>query len=162
LHTGREIVAFDRWFEKGGASLLSPSCGDGDNTNQSFAAAAAAAVASAALGTAAVATGAARAAAAEAARAGAPAGRHSIDSMTLRQEHRQQVREYALATAAVSSRNAKQCTCRRSRCLRMYCECFKHGELCGDACICKDCHNTQEQQVRTCRSLSPPSPSPPW
>jgi len=33
------------------------------------------------------------------------------------------------------------CRCKRSRCLKLYCACFKAGTDCGDECICTDCAN---------------------
>jgi hypothetical protein len=36
----------------------------------------------------------------------------------------------------------KRCTCNRSRCLKLYCECFSTGKLCLDGyCKCLDCAN---------------------
>lgn len=38
----------------------------------------------------------------------------------------------------------KPCKCRTSRCLRLYCNCFRYGLLCDERlCNCKDCHNNQ-------------------
>ena len=36
------------------------------------------------------------------------------------------------------------CNCRKSRCLKLYCECFAAGALCGDRCNCVSCQNTEE------------------
>lgn len=37
----------------------------------------------------------------------------------------------------------KRCTCNRSRCLKLYCECFSTGKLCLDGyCKCLDCANS--------------------
>lgn len=33
------------------------------------------------------------------------------------------------------------CTCKRSRCLKKYCECFLNKVYCGSACRCLDCEN---------------------
>ena len=33
------------------------------------------------------------------------------------------------------------CKCRRSFCLKKYCECFNHGSKCGHACRCVNCRN---------------------
>ena len=33
------------------------------------------------------------------------------------------------------------CKCSKTKCLKLYCECFSDGKLCED-CDCKDCHNT--------------------
>jgi len=38
----------------------------------------------------------------------------------------------------------KPCKCRTSRCLRLYCNCFRYGLLCDERlCNCKDCHNNE-------------------
>ena len=34
------------------------------------------------------------------------------------------------------------CKCKRSKCLKLYCACFKAGNDCGEECICTDCANT--------------------
>eukprot|EP00658_Telonema_sp_P-2_P026474 TRINITY_DN20696_c0_g1_i2.p1 TRINITY_DN20696_c0_g1~~TRINITY_DN20696_c0_g1_i2.p1 ORF type:complete len:199 (-),score=28.91 TRINITY_DN20696_c0_g1_i2:295-891(-) len=36
-----------------------------------------------------------------------------------------------------------RCNCRKSNCLKLYCECFGAGLLCGD-CNCLECHNNLE------------------
>ena len=51
-----------------------------------------------------------------------------------------------LSTDTASSnitRSSKHCKCKRSRCLKMYCECFALQRLCR-GCQCKDCGNTEE------------------
>lgn len=43
----------------------------------------------------------------------------------------------------------KNCNCRNSRCLKLYCECFSSGEYCKN-CNCADCYNNpQNEQYRT-------------
>ena len=38
----------------------------------------------------------------------------------------------------------KGCNCKKTRCLRMYCECFLNHTLCGPECNCEGCHNTAD------------------
>ena len=38
-----------------------------------------------------------------------------------------------------------RCNCKKSFCMKMYCECFKNGRACKD-CNCVDCCNTQENE----------------
>ena len=34
------------------------------------------------------------------------------------------------------------CNCEKSRCLKLYCECFSWNLLCHNACNCRDCLNS--------------------
>ena len=38
------------------------------------------------------------------------------------------------------------CNCRRSRCLKLYCECFKNRGYCSADCNCDNCHNTPRHE----------------
>jgi len=38
------------------------------------------------------------------------------------------------------------CKCRKSRCLKLYCECFRNGLVCGIDCTCEDCFNIKENE----------------
>lgn len=37
----------------------------------------------------------------------------------------------------------KQCNCRRSYCLKLYCDCFQAGVFCQSYCNCLGCKNTE-------------------
>ena len=37
----------------------------------------------------------------------------------------------------------KSCHCLKSRCLKLYCDCFARGAYCS-GCACADCHNSEE------------------
>ncbi|GJW15271.1 tesmin/TSO1-like CXC 5 [Tanacetum coccineum] len=39
----------------------------------------------------------------------------------------------------------KQCNCKHSRCLKLYCECFASGIYC-DGCNCVNCHNNKDNE----------------
>ncbi|XP_017409175.1 protein tesmin/TSO1-like CXC 5 isoform X1 [Vigna angularis] len=40
----------------------------------------------------------------------------------------------------------KQCNCKNSRCLKLYCECFAAGIYC-DGCNCVNCHNNEDNEA---------------
>ncbi|PPD70064.1 hypothetical protein GOBAR_DD33060 [Gossypium barbadense] len=40
----------------------------------------------------------------------------------------------------------KHCNCRRSRCLKLYCECFAAGIYCKDYCACDNCLNKPDYE----------------
>lgn len=35
------------------------------------------------------------------------------------------------------------CNCKKSKCLKLYCDCFGADDFCGPDCNCADCHNTK-------------------
>ena len=42
-----------------------------------------------------------------------------------------------------NSEAVKSCNCKKSKCLKLYCECFASGQYCA-GCKCNECHNTAE------------------
>jgi len=44
----------------------------------------------------------------------------------------------------IKQKQLVQCNCKKSKCLRLYCECFAKGLICGVDCNCTDCHNSTE------------------
>ncbi len=38
------------------------------------------------------------------------------------------------------------CSCKKTKCLKLYCECFASLGTCGPKCKCNDCHNTEALQ----------------
>ena len=53
----------------------------------------------------------------------------------------QSLRNERLRRGARLVKANKSCNCRASRCVKMYCECFKSGVQCGEHCGCQDCGN---------------------
>lgn len=47
---------------------------------------------------------------------------------------------------------SKRCRCRRSRCLKKYCDCFAAGSFCGPECECEGCGNHQDNQEQVERA----------
>ncbi|XP_041989457.1 CRC domain-containing protein TSO1-like isoform X2 [Salvia splendens] len=43
--------------------------------------------------------------------------------------------------ATESGDGRKRCNCKRSKCLKLYCDCFAAGTYCADACSCQECFN---------------------
>lgn len=48
-----------------------------------------------------------------------------------------------LPTAATPVSKKAPCNCKKSKCLKLYCECFASGGYCDENCNCLDCANTQ-------------------
>mmetsp|Transcript_13135 Transcript_13135/g.26657 ORF Transcript_13135/g.26657 Transcript_13135/m.26657 type:complete len:436 (-) Transcript_13135:2281-3588(-) len=46
-----------------------------------------------------------------------------------------------------SGMNKGKCTCTKTQCLKLYCECFSGGKYCNDDCVCASCNNSQEHDV---------------
>ncbi len=38
------------------------------------------------------------------------------------------------------------CNCKKSRCLKLYCDCFGRGQVCSKECNCVNCYNNDEHQ----------------
>lgn len=40
----------------------------------------------------------------------------------------------------------ESCSCRKSKCLKLYCQCFSAQRTCRNGCSCQTCHNTTDSQ----------------
>ncbi|KAG5176601.1 hypothetical protein JKP88DRAFT_140759, partial [Tribonema minus] len=48
------------------------------------------------------------------------------------------------------------CKCKKSKCLKMYCQCFAAQKMCSCFCSCRGCHNTAafaEERAQVMESL---------
>ncbi|OQS01478.1 hypothetical protein ACHHYP_00720, partial [Achlya hypogyna] len=62
----------------------------------------------------------------------------------------------AASTAASTPTTAlpkKTCNCKKSNCLKLYCECFQQGSLCGTDCNCQGCHNNVNFESQRQRAI---------
>ena len=41
-----------------------------------------------------------------------------------------------------------RCTCKNTKCLKLYCVCYSAGRACSDLCSCRDCKNLTDGPVR--------------
>lgn len=41
------------------------------------------------------------------------------------------------------------CNCKKSKCLKLYCECFRINKFCISSCNCTECKNNNENKERT-------------
>lgn len=46
------------------------------------------------------------------------------------------------------------CNCEKSKCLQMYCDCFKQGGFCGPNCFCFNCENKSDNDNRKQKVIS--------
>lgn len=53
-----------------------------------------------------------------------------------------------LAVESTVPRHTKGCNCKKSTCLKKYCECFQAGIFCSDNCKCIDCKNFEGSEAR--------------
>lgn len=49
--------------------------------------------------------------------------------------------EQSLRPQPVTKQKVK-CNCKKTKCLKLYCDCFNQGEFCSAECNCNDCSNT--------------------
>ena len=44
---------------------------------------------------------------------------------------------------SITKKKKMGCTCKKTKCLKMYCECFREGKLCTEDCSCYGCSNDE-------------------
>ncbi|ETV82611.1 hypothetical protein, variant [Aphanomyces astaci] len=50
--------------------------------------------------------------------------------------------------AAVTPKKRNPCNCKKSQCLKLYCECFASGSVCDENCKCVGCHNIPKFDIQ--------------
>lgn len=53
-------------------------------------------------------------------------------------------RTYSMINDSPIILKKQTCNCRKSECLKLYCECFSSGEICGAQCSCSNCKNNKK------------------
>lgn len=52
-----------------------------------------------------------------------------------------------ITSASTIKKKKVGCTCKKTKCLKMYCECFSSGKLCTPECACYGCSNDEEHEA---------------
>ena len=47
----------------------------------------------------------------------------------------------------IPSGRPRKCNCKKSKCLKLYCDCFAAGGFCGPTCTCVNCANREENSA---------------
>jgi len=72
--------------------------------------------------------------------------RSSTNKMKIETEEDDGENEEASSSAKISSTSNKKkvcCNCKKSRCLKLYCDCFARGKGCTKECNCQNCQNNE-------------------
>jgi len=56
------------------------------------------------------------------------------------------VRNKDIRTPQTPSAVVRRCNCKKSECLKLYCDCFAAGSVCGPECKCQGCKNTEDNR----------------
>ncbi|KAJ8751236.1 hypothetical protein K2173_016417 [Erythroxylum novogranatense] len=70
---------------------------------------------------------------------------HPVQKLPLPQESPVSRPRSNIEVKDCTPKKAKQCNCKHSRCLKLYCECFTASVYCN-GCNCTNCHNNEENE----------------
>lgn len=59
-----------------------------------------------------------------------------------------EINEEAFKPKILVEKHAKGCNCKKSNCLKKYCECYQAGLKCSELCKCEDCKNAKMKESR--------------
>ncbi|XP_011078441.1 protein tesmin/TSO1-like CXC 5 [Sesamum indicum] len=76
----------------------------------------------------------------------APSAHPSVRPLVKPESPRARPRQNVNEVKDGTPKKQKQCNCKHSRCLKLYCECFASGIYC-DGCNCVNCHNNVENEA---------------
>jgi len=69
----------------------------------------------------------------------------SLSPIIIEQEPMHLTEEIQESIVQINKEEIKGCNCKRSQCLKLYCDCFAKGSFCIN-CNCTDCHNNKEHE----------------
>ncbi len=56
--------------------------------------------------------------------------------------------DFGVASASKIVPALNTCNCKKSKCLKLYCDCFAFGRTCGTDCNCQGCENLPDNAER--------------
>ena len=83
-----------------------------------------------------------------------------IDKLML-SENPHVLNDSSLSAQINNKTHCDTCNCKNSKCLKLYCECFRQGKMCGSNCSCQNCQNTsnyselRDKIIKSIKSKNP-------
>ncbi|KAM3918938.1 tesmin-like, partial [Leptodactylus fuscus] len=59
---------------------------------------------------------------------------------------------YLYYSSVEDTKSKKPCSCSKTQCLKLYCECFASGEFCSN-CNCNNCYNNTYHELERCKAV---------